>query len=75
MLYTGALGLDTSVYTTTENASFTQFIWNVPLIPGPTPREYRFRILPNMTHEYPSGTNYPVDYVPIFYTWMSQYTR
>ncbi len=42
---------------------------------GAGPREYRFRVLPAMTHEYPSGTNYPTDYVPIFYAWMSQYTR
>lgn len=72
--FTEALGLDTTQYTTVENTSFTQFLWSSAVLPGPGPREYRFRILPNMTHEYPSGSNYPVDYVPLFYTWMSQYT-
>lgn len=74
-LFTEALGLDASSYTTVESPAFTQFLWNSPVLPGPGPREYRFRILPNMTHEYPSGTNYPTDYVPIFYAWLSQYTR
>lgn len=75
VLFTEALSLDSAVYTTTEIPSFTQFIWNTPVIQGPGPREYRFRILPNLIHEYPSGTNYPTDYVPIFYAWLSQYTR
>lgn len=75
LLFTNALSLDATQYTTSEQATFTQFRWTVPLLPGPGPREYRFRILPNMTHEYPSGTNYPTDYVPIFYAWMSQYAR
>ena len=75
MLYTDALGLNTAPFTTVENASYTQFLWSTTALPGPGPREYRFRILPGMTHEYPSGSNYAVDYVPIFYSWMSQYTR
>jgi len=75
MLFTQALSLDIAQYSTIELPAFTQFAWNTPVLPGPGPREFRFRILPNMTHEYPSGTNYPTDYVPIFYTWMSQYTR
>jgi hypothetical protein len=75
MLYTDALGLNTAPFTTIENASYTQFLWSTTALPGPGPREYRFRILPGMTHEYPSGSNYAVDYVPIFYAWMSQYTR
>ncbi len=73
-LYTDALGLDVSAYSTLETPALTQFIWNTTVM-GTGPREYRFRILPNMTHEYPSGTNYPTDYVPIFYGWLSQYTR
>lgn len=72
--YTEALGFDPAIYTATENTSFTQFVFNTVVL-GTGTREYRFRILPNMTHEYPSGTNYPTDYVPIFYTWLSQYTR
>jgi hypothetical protein len=75
VLYTEALGLDATMYATIENANFTQFLWSSEVLPGPGPRESRFRILPGMTHEYPSGTNYPTDYVPIFYAWMSQYTR
>src|SRR5262249_13329048 len=74
-LFTSALGLDPAQYATVEQSAFTQFLWNVPVLPGPGPREYRFRILPNMTHECPRGTNYPTDYVPIFYAWMSEYTR
>lgn len=70
-----ALGLDPVMYAAVEYPAFTQFVWDTAVLPGPGPREYRFRILPNMTHEYPSGTNYPTDYVPIFYQWMSQYTR
>lgn len=69
------LALDPSSYAAVEQPTFTQFVWSTTLLPGPGPRESRFRILPNLTHEYPSGTNYPTDYVPIFYTWMSQYTR
>ncbi len=75
LLMADALALNAATYTTIENAGFTQFLWSSPQLPGPGPREYRFRILPGMTHEYPSGTNYAVDYVPIFYTWMMQYTR
>ena len=75
VLYTDALGFNSATYTTIENPSYTQFLWNTIALPGPGPREYRFRILPGMTHEYPSGTNYVVDYVPIFYSWMMQYTR
>jgi predicted esterase len=75
LLYGSALSLDVTSYTTIENQSFTQFLWSTPVLPGPGPREYRFRVLPGMEHEYPSGTNHPIDYVPIFYTWMSQYTR
>ena len=45
------------------------------LLPGPGPTEYRFRILPNLTREYPSGTNDSTDYVPILYDWMMQFRR
>ena len=75
MLFTQALGLDTAQYAAVEQPTYTQFIWSTAVLPGPGPREFRFRVLPNMTHEYPSGSNYPTDYVPIFYTWMSQYVR
>jgi len=74
VLFTESLGLDAAQYATSESQAFTQFLWSTPVL-GAGPREYRFRILPGMTHEYPSGTNYPTDYVPIFYAWMSQYTR
>lgn len=75
LLYTNALGFNPATYSVVENANYTQFVWNTIALPGPGLREYRFRILPGMTHEYPSGTNYAVDYVPIFYGWMRQYTR
>jgi hypothetical protein len=74
-LFVQALGLDPALYAAVEYPAFTQFVWDSAVLPGPGPREYRFRILPGMTHEYPSGTNYATDYVPIFYHWMSQYTR
>ncbi len=74
-LYAEAVGMDPAVYSTIETPTFTQFLWSSTLLPGPGPTEYRFRILPNLTHEYPSGTNYPTDYVPILWTWMRQYTR
>jgi len=45
-----------------------------PLHPS-GPRKYRLRILPNLGHEYPSGTNYPIDYVSVSYQWTRQYTR
>lgn len=75
MLFAEGVGLNPAVYSTVENASFTQFLWNSAVHPGPGPTEYRFRILPNLAHEYPSGNNYSVDYVPILWTWMQQYTR
>ncbi len=74
-LFAQAVGQDPALYTTIEGPAYTQFLWNSVVIPGPGPTEYRFRILPNLTHEYPSGTNYSTDYVPIFYGWMSQFTR
>jgi poly(3-hydroxybutyrate) depolymerase len=74
-LFAEGVGLDPAIYATIENASFTQFLWSTVVMPGPGPTEYRFRVLPNLTHEYPSGTNYPTDYVPLFWFWMSQYTR
>lgn len=74
-LFAEGVGLNPAVFSTVENPSFTQFLWNSVVHPGPGPTEYRFRVLPNMTHEYPSGSNYAVDYVPILWTWMQQYTR
>ena len=74
-LFAEAVGMDPAVYSTIESPTFTQFLWSSALLPGPGPTEYRFRILPNLTHEYPSGANYPTDYVPILWTWMRQYTR
>jgi len=70
-----AVGLDPGAYRSIEQPGFTQILWNTALHPGPGPTEFRFRILPNLGHEYPSGTNYPVDHVPIYYQWMTQYTR
>lgn len=74
-LFAQAVGQDPALCTTIEGPAYTQFSWGTAVIPGPGPTEYRFRILPNLTHEYPSGTNDSTDYVPIFYGWMSQYTR
>jgi hypothetical protein len=75
VLFAEAAGQDSAQYATIEDPGFTEFLWDSTLLPGPGPTEYRFRILPNLTHEYPSGTNYPVDYVPLFYDWMMQFTR
>lgn len=74
-VFAAGVGMDASVYSTVEVAGFTQFRWTSVVNPGPGPTEYRFRLLPNLAHEYPSGTNYPVDYVPVFWTWMRQYSR
>ena len=70
-----ALGLDPVPSSGLEQPGFTQIRWALPTLPGPGRREYRWHILPNLVHEYPSGTNYPIDYVPIYYQWMMQYTR
>lgn len=70
-----ATGQDPNQFTSLEDPDFTEFVWSTTLLPGPGPTEYRFRILPGMVHEYPSGTNHPIDYVPILWTWMTQYTR
>ncbi len=70
-----SIGLDPWTFQSTEHASYTEIEWDSALLPGPGPTEYRFRILPGLGHEYPSGDNYPTDYVPIYYTWMSQFTR
>lgn len=69
------LALDPASYVAVERQYFTQFVWSDPVLPGPQPREYRFRVLQGLTHEYPSGSNYPLDYVPIFYGWLMQFTR
>ncbi|MCC7014143.1 MAG: hypothetical protein IT454_16415 [Planctomycetes bacterium] len=74
-VFAEGVGLDPALYSTLENAAFTQFLWSSVVLPGPGPTEYRFRILPNLTHEYPSGTNYPTDYVPILWSWMKQFER
>ena len=71
----GEVGMDPALYVGTEQTTGTEIVWSTPAIPGQWPREYRFRLLRNLTHEYPSGNNYPTDYVPLFYAWMSQYTR
>lgn len=81
----GEIGMDPAIYTSMEQPNGTEILWSVPQMPGQWPREYRFRILRkreyrfrilrNMGHEYPSGNNYPIDYVPILYSWMNQYTR
>lgn len=75
LAFAEGIGQDPALYTTVEDPNYTQFLWNTVVLPGPGPTEYRFRILPNMIHEYPSGTNHPIDYVPIFWSWFSQYTR
>ena len=71
----GELGMDPTDYDTLEQPYMTQFVWDTAMLRGRSPREYRFRVLRNMTHEYPSGNNYPIDYVPLFYAWMNQFTR
>jgi dienelactone hydrolase len=68
------IGMDPAIYTSQERWNVTQIRWDFPALPGPGPREYRWHILRGLTHEYPSGTNYPIDYVPIFYRWMSKFT-
>jgi len=70
-----AIGLDTGAYRVIEHMDYTQILWESVILPGPGPTEYRFRILPGLGHEYPSGNNYPTDYVPILYTWLSRFTR
>jgi poly(3-hydroxybutyrate) depolymerase len=75
LVFAEAAGQDPASYATVEDPDYTEFLWDSTLLPGPGPTEYRFRILPNLTHEYPSGTNYPTDYVPILYAWLTQYTR
>ena len=75
LLLAEATGQDPAQYATVEDPGYTEFVWNTVLLPGPGPTEYRFRILPNLTHEYPSGTNYSTDYVPILYDWMMQFRR
>jgi len=70
-----ANGLDPWAIQPLEHAEYTQILWDSVLLPGPGPTEYLFRVLPGLGHEYPSGNNYPTDYVPIYYTWMSQFTR
>ncbi|MCK6445569.1 MAG: hypothetical protein L6Q99_04190 [Planctomycetes bacterium] len=75
LMFAEGVGMDPALYTTIEDPNYTQFLWNSVVLPGPGPTEYRFRILPNMLHEYPSGTNHPIDYVPILWNWFSQYTR
>ena len=67
--------LDPTVYSALEEPYMTQFVWGRPTLPGRFQREYRFRVLKNLGHKYPSGANYPVDYVPLFYSWMNQFTR
>ncbi|MFT7671205.1 MAG: hypothetical protein ACI8X5_003922 [Planctomycetota bacterium] len=69
------MGMDESLYTTVEQPNLTQFLWSTETLIGPHPREYRFVVLRNLGHEYPSGLNYPVDFVPVYYDWMLQYTR
>jgi hypothetical protein len=69
------LAMDSAAYSTIEQPYLTQFLWSSETLPGPHAREYRFLILRNLTHEYPSGQNYPVDFVPVYYDWMMQYTR
>ena len=69
------VGMDSTLFTGTEAMNATEILWQTDAFPASVPREYRFRILRDMIHEYPSGTNHPVDYVPIIYAWMSRYTR
>ncbi len=69
------IGMDPATFRGVEEPGFTQVCWGLPTLPGPGSREYRWRILPNLVHGYPSGTKYPIDYVPTCYQWMRQYTR
>lgn len=71
----GEVGMDPAQYTSIEQANGTEILWDIDAFPASVPREYRFRILRNLTHEYPSGNNYAIDYVPIFYEWMMQHRR
>ncbi|MFT7485729.1 MAG: putative esterase [Candidatus Paceibacteria bacterium] len=70
-----AIGMDPGSFVAVEQQNFTQLLWNNALLPGPGPTEYRFRVLPGLDHAYPSGNNHPIDYVPIFYMWMSQFAK
>ncbi|MFT4538951.1 MAG: hypothetical protein ACI841_000468 [Planctomycetota bacterium] len=69
------MGMDPASFLVVEQGTRTMFQWHLETLPSPHTREYRFVILHNLTHEYPSGTNYPIDYAPIYYDWMMQYTR
>jgi len=69
------VGMDPLAYSSIEQASFTQLLWGSASLPGPGPTEFRFRVLPGLGHAYPSGNNFPVDYVPLYYLWMSQFTK
>lgn len=69
------VGMDPGLFSSIEQTGYTELLWSAELFPSAAPREYRFRILRNLTHEYPSGSNYAVDHVPILYAWMSQYAR
>jgi hypothetical protein len=69
------VGMDAGTFSSVEQTYTTEILWSTNAFPASVPREYRFRVLRNLTHEYPSGTNYPTDYVPILYAWMLQYTR
>ena len=71
----GEVGMDPRAFSGFEAATWTELSWETLAVRGRSPREYRFRILQGLTHEYPSGSNYPVDYVPHLYAWMNQYTR
>ncbi len=69
------VGMVSTLFSSVETGTMTQILWSdESQASGTNPREYRFRILQGLTHEYPSGTNYSVEYVPIIYDWMSQYT-
>ena len=73
--FANELGVDPSVYVCTEAPNTTEILWQIPNVMGSIPREYRFRMLRNLNHAYPSGGNWGIDYVPIIYDWMLQYRR
>jgi len=73
--FANELGVDPSVYAYAEGPNTTEILWQIPNVLGSIPREYRFRMLRNLNHAYPSGGNWGIDYVPIIYDWMLQYRR
>ena len=73
--YANELGMDPAFYSSNESTYTTEILWQTPNVVGRFPREYRFRMLLNLDHAYPSGNNWGIDYVPIIYDWMMRFQR